>query len=97
MDARPVAFEIMRLQARVAALEAAMHRRSEQLRRLQQLLPVELLALVEQAAVEIPDGDPESFAVESWRETFAPVPATIEPLMARLWASTLGTPSHRDR
>ena len=92
MNARPIELELTRLHARVAALEAALHRRSEQLRRLQQLLPVELLALVEQAASEFPAGDPEAFDVESWRETYSPVPATVEPLMERLWRSIGDTP-----
>ena len=86
--------QLIQLQARVASLEAALRRRSEELRHIQQRLPAADLAVIEQVMAELATGDVRAFAVEDWRETFLPAPADLEAVLEDLWRST-GERPHR--
>lgn len=88
-------WQLVRLQARIAALEAALHRRSEELRRIQQLLPRADLAVIERVVAEMPLGDPRAHSASAWRETYQLVPGEVDRILDDLWSATGGPRAER--
>jgi hypothetical protein len=84
---------IVRLQARVAALEEALVRRSTQLRELQRLLPGRELLNLSRLAGGLPPIPRGRYDLETWRETTALSTANVEETLLDLWRSLAATPS----
>lgn len=83
-------WQLVRLQARIASLEAALRRRSEELRHIQQRLPAADLAVIAQVMAEMAPGNVRAYSPEAWRETFQLAPSDIEAVLDELWRSTRG-------
>lgn len=78
---------IARLQARVAALEALLERRSRELRRIQKHVchrDLLVIARVSAGLSPLPFG---AFDPDFWQETPALTPAEVEPTLEALWDS----------
>jgi hypothetical protein len=79
--------EIARLQARVAALEAALARRSAMLRQLQQHVCLRDLVLIGRLDAGLPPLSRFANDPRLWLETLEPVSADVEEVMTDLWSS----------
>ncbi|MEO8504966.1 MAG: hypothetical protein ABI609_13795 [Acidobacteriota bacterium] len=90
-------WQIIRLQARIAALEAALRRRSEELRRIEQQVSPAGLAIIERVMKEVPIGAATTSDANEWRETFSMIPADVETLLAELWRGDLKSPFRGSR
>jgi len=78
---------IAQLEARVAALEAALERRSEEVRRLQRELPERELVVLSRLSAGLPPGPATPFEPDRWRETAELTPAEVEETLTDLWRS----------
>jgi hypothetical protein len=78
---------IARLEARVAALEEALIRRSRELRELQHHLCAADLARLVRIVHGLPASAAGAFDVELWNETTDLTPAEVEDTLRDLWAS----------
>ena len=88
MPAGPAPQELIaRLEARVAALEAALERRSAQLRRLQQHLGARDLAVLARLESGLPPLPAGPFEPDLWRETTALTTADVGATLRDLWRS----------
>jgi hypothetical protein len=83
----PAALQIARLQARVAALEAALERRSGLLRKIQEHVCVRDLVLIGRLEAGLPPLP--RFAADPllWQETTEPLAADVDEVLADLWLS----------
>ena len=79
--------EVVRLEARVAALEAALEERSRELRLVQKHCCPRDLALIARIRAGLPPLGRYAFQLEHWRETTELTPAEVEPVMRELWRS----------
>lgn len=75
------------LEARVAGLEAALARRSEVLRKIQDHLPARELIAVARLVNGLPPLPRYAHDAESWRETTELVQADVEDSLKDLWRS----------
>lgn len=78
---------IARLEARVAALEAALERRSQEIRRLQRELPERELVALSRLAAGLSPTPPTPFEPALWEETTALTAAEVEETLTDLWRS----------
>lgn len=78
---------IARLEARAAALEAALERRSAEIRRLQRELPERELVALSRVSAGLPPGPATPFEPEQWRETTELTPAEVAATLTDLWRS----------
>ncbi len=78
---------IARLEARVAALEEALLRRSNELRELQKVLPSRDLLNLSRLAGGLPPIPRGSYDLEVWRETTALTSANVPETLRDLWQS----------
>lgn len=85
-DATPEA-RIAYLEGRVAALEAALERRSELLRRMQREAHPEALLLLSRLEGGLPPLPLQGYDPERWQETTDLVEADVERTMTDLWRS----------
>lgn len=92
-DAQEAALRIARLEARVAALEAALARRSNELRALQRHLPSGELLNLSRLAGGLPPVPRGRYDLEVWRETTALTTANVEETLLDLWQSLAPAPS----
>jgi len=81
---------VARLEARVAALEAALERRSRELRRLQSALPPRDLVALSRSLAGLSPRPVSPYDPESWRETTELTPADVEETLTDLWGSLHG-------
>ena len=94
MTDRPVEEKVARLEARVAALEAALEARSRELRQIQKHCCPQDLDLIARIRAGLPPVSRYAYEPGSWRETNELVPAEVEPVMQDLWRSL--TPVEND-
>lgn len=87
--------EIAYLEARVEALEAALERRSEELRRLQERLGPRPFLELSRELRGLPPLPHHAYSLEMWRETSEMSDADVEESLHDLWAS-LEPPSQRE-
>lgn len=92
-DALEAALRIARLEARVAALEQALVRRSSELRELQRHLPNRELLNLSRLTGGLPPIPRGRYDLEVWRETTALSTANVEETLLDLWQSLAPTPS----
>jgi hypothetical protein len=81
---------IARLEARVAALEAALERRSRELRRIQAELPARDLVVLSRRLAGLPPSPVSPYDPEHWRETTELTAAEVEETLSDLWRSLGG-------
>ncbi len=79
--------EIARLEARVAALEAALEARSRELRLVQRHCCPRDLALIARIRSGLPPLSRWAFEPALWQETTELTPAEVEPVLQDLWRS----------
>ncbi|HXU29892.1 MAG TPA: hypothetical protein VN851_04875 [Thermoanaerobaculia bacterium] len=91
-DASESALRIARLEARVAALEEALVRRSRELRELQRHLPSRELLNLSRLAGGLPPVPTGRYDLEVWRETTALTSASVEETLRDLWQSLTPEP-----
>jgi hypothetical protein len=87
MPPSPEQLEIARLQARVAALEAAVERRSQVLRRFQELACLRDLAVLGRLEAGLPPLPRFATDLDLWVETVEPVHADVDEILTDLWLS----------
>jgi len=88
MPADPTLEELIaRLEGRVVALEAALERRSRQLRQLQQHLSARDLAVLARLESGLPPLPAGPFEPDLWRETTALTTADVTATLRDLWRS----------
>ena len=75
------------LEARVEALEDALAQRSEQLRRLQRILPPEQLIALTRAIHDLPPLPRHAYDVDAWTETTHLVETDVDETLRDLWQS----------
>ena len=92
-DAQEAALRIAQLEARVAALEAALVRRSKELRELQRHLPSRELLNLSRLAGGLPPVPRGRYDLDIWRETTALSTANVEETLLDLWQSLAPAPS----
>jgi hypothetical protein len=92
-DALEATLRIARLEARVAALEEALVRRSRELRELQRHLPSRELLNLSRLAGGLPPVPHGRYDLEVWRETTALSTASVEETLLDLWQSLTPMPS----
>jgi hypothetical protein len=78
---------VARLEARVAALEAALERRSRELRRCQAALPPRELVALSRRLAGLPPRPVSPYDPEGWRETTELTPAEVQETLEDLWRS----------
>lgn len=83
----PASLELARLETRVAALEAALERRSGELRRIQRALPGRELVVVSRLLAGLPPFPTDPYDPRGWRETTALSAADVEETLTDLWRS----------
>jgi hypothetical protein len=83
---------IARLEARVASLEAALERRSQELRRIQQHVCKQDLILISRLLAGLPPLPFGAYEPDLWRETTALTPAEVEETLTDLWRSLAPLP-----
>jgi hypothetical protein len=85
---------IARLEARIAALEAALEERSRELRQIQQHVCHRDLVLISRLRAGLPPLPRGAYEPAFWRETAALTPADVEETLRDLWSSIvpLGEP-----
>ena len=81
---------VARLAARVAALEAALVRRSRELREVQAALPPRELVALSRRLAGLPPRPVSPYEPEGWRETTELTPAEVEETLEDLWRSLGG-------
>jgi hypothetical protein len=81
---------VARLEARVAALEAALERRSRERRRIQAALPPRDLVALSRILAGLPPRPVSPYDPERWRETTELTPADVEETLTDLWGSLSG-------
>jgi hypothetical protein len=81
---------IARLEARVAALEAALERRSRELRLLQSALPARALIVLSRLLAGLPPSPVSPYDPAHWRETTELTSAEVEETLTDLWRSLGG-------
>ena len=79
--------EIAELRARVAALEQALERRSQELRQLQQLACLDDLLKIDQLCTQSGRGSGLGFDPSSWQESHRMQPSDAEETLRQLWRS----------
>ena len=84
-DQRPLRERVAWLEGRVRALEAALERRSVELRRLQQRLTPGQLSLLARLDAGLPDLPALPHDLHPWSEGTAPRPADVETSLTDLW------------
>lgn len=94
-DALESALRIARLEARVATLEEALAKRSNELRELQRLLPSRELLNLSRLAGGLPPVPRGRYDLEVWRETTALSTANVEETLLDLWQSLAPSPAAR--
>lgn len=94
MGASPEQQLIARLEARVAALEAALDERSRELRRIQQHVCERDLLLISRLRAGLPPLPRGAYEPAFWRETIELAPADVEETLRDLWSSVI--PPERD-
>lgn len=94
-DALESALRIARLEARVATLEEALAKRSNELRELQRLLPSRELLNLSRLAGGLPPVPRGRYDLEVWRETTALSTANVEETLLDLWQSLAPAPAAR--
>jgi hypothetical protein len=89
---------IARLEARVAALEAALAERSRELRVIQEHVCDRDLVLISRLQAGLPPLPLGAFEPAFWEETTALAPADVEETLTDLWRSLApaATPSRRE-
>lgn len=87
MEASPEQRVIARLEARVAALEAALEERSRELRLIQQHACHRDLVLISRLRAGLPPLPRGSYDPAFWRETTELTPADVEETLYDLWSS----------
>lgn len=92
-DAHEAALRIARLEARVAALEGALVRRSAELRELQRHLSSRELLNLSRLAGGLPPVPRGRYDLEVWSETTALTTANVEETLLDLWQSLAPAPS----
>lgn len=92
-DAMEDALRIARLEARVAALEAALVHRSNELRELQRHLSSRELLNLSRLVGGLPPLPRGRYDLEVWRETTALSTANVEETLLDLWQSLAPAPS----
>lgn len=90
-DAPAASPETARLLARVAGLEAALERRSHELRRLQAALPPRELVALSRVLAGLPPWPVSPYDPACWRETTELTPADVLETLADLWRSLGGS------
>jgi len=90
--ATAAALTIARLEARVAALEAALLRRSRELQRLQRALPPRDLVIVSRLLADLPLNPAMPYDPAHWRETSELTAAEVEDVLTDLWRSLAAAP-----
>jgi hypothetical protein len=78
---------IARLEARVTALEAALERRSRELRLIQRHVCKRDLILISRLQAGLPPFPFGAYEPEFWHETTALTPAEVEETLTDLWRS----------
>jgi hypothetical protein len=79
--------QIVRLQARVAALEALLERRSRELRLIQRHVCHRDLLVISRISAGLPPLPFGPFSPDFWQETTALTAAEVEPTLEALWSS----------
>jgi hypothetical protein len=87
METSPEQQLIARLEARVAALEAALEERSRELRRIQQHVCERDLILISRLRAGLPPLPRGAYEPAFWRETTQLTPADVEETLRDLWSS----------
>jgi hypothetical protein len=87
MGASPEQPLIARLEARIAALEAALEERSRELRAIQQHVCPRDLILISRLRAGLPPLPRGAFEPAFWRETTQLTPADVEETLRDLWSS----------
>ncbi len=87
LEVLEAALRIARLEARVEALEAALLRRSDELRALQRLLPGRELLNLSRLKGGLPPLASGSYDLDVWRETTQLTTANVEDTLRDLWQS----------
>jgi hypothetical protein len=78
---------VARLEARVAALEAALEERSRELRRIQRHVCHRDLILISRLRAGLPPLPRVAYEPAFWRETTELTPADVEETLRDLWSS----------
>jgi hypothetical protein len=78
---------IARLEAQVAALEAALERRSRELCAIQRAVCTRDLLNISRLQAGLPPLGRRAYDVRHWRETVEVAPAEVEEVLDDLWAS----------
>jgi hypothetical protein len=89
MGASPEQQTIARLEARVAALEAALEERSRELRRIQRAVCRRDLVLISRLRAGLPALPRGAYEPAFWRETTELTPADVEETLRDLWSSVV--------
>lgn len=89
MEATLAQREIARLEARVAALEAALAERSRELRLIQRHVCQRDLVLIARLRSGLPPLPRGAYEPAFWRETTELTPADVEETLKDLWSSLL--------
>jgi hypothetical protein len=87
---------IARLEARVAALEAALERRSRELRLIQSQVCKRDLILISRLLAGLPPLPYGAYEPAFWQETTALTPAGVEETLTDLWRSLAPLPMDLD-
>jgi len=78
---------VARLESRIAALEAALQRRSRELRAMQEHVCARDLALIGRIQAGLPPLPPMSCDLLFWRETTDMARADVDEILPALWSS----------
>jgi hypothetical protein len=92
METSPEQQLIARLEARVAALEAALEERSCELRLIQQHVCERDLFLISRSRAGLPPLPRGAYEPAFWRETTELTPADVEETLRDLWSSVAPAP-----
>jgi hypothetical protein len=87
---------VARLEARIAALESALERRSQELRAIQRHVCKRDLALISRIQSGLPPLPPPSCDLVFWRETTEMTPADVGETLEGLWSSLTPLPGLAD-
>lgn len=82
---------VARLEARIAALESALERRSQELRAIQRHVCKRDLALIGRIQSGLPPLPPPSCDLVFWRESTEMTPADVEETLTALWSSLVSS------
>ena len=87
MEATPEARQIARLEARIAALEATLERRSRELRLIQKVVCRRDLLIISRLQAGLPPLPFGAYEPAFWHETPALTAADVEDVLEDLWRS----------